>query len=151
FRRVLFRSQPRSLALSETPSFFRILSIRHQLVREDCKRLAPTKAVNHSHFILTVTAKARLIRTKLPAMPLIALFLISFILLFYIAHKNRSTGISTACTGCSPPLERLNCANLPKRRVTCSAWIKATNSSESVPPFWLGNQDSSISGSPFSR
>jgi hypothetical protein len=54
-----------------------ILSIRHHLVREDCNKLAPTNAVNQSQFILTYTANIRLIKIKLPAMPLTILFIMS--------------------------------------------------------------------------
>lgn len=31
-----------------TPSFLSITAIRHQFVNADCKRFAPTKAVNHN-------------------------------------------------------------------------------------------------------
>lgn len=62
-----------------TPNFPKMVSKKHHLVKEDCNKFAPTKAVNHNQFIFTKTARARLIRTKLPAMPWIRLFLIVFI------------------------------------------------------------------------
>jgi hypothetical protein len=35
-----------------TPIFFRINSKGQKLVKDDCKRLNPTKAVNHSQYAL---------------------------------------------------------------------------------------------------
>lgn len=51
------------------PHFFNIVIIGHQFVNADCRRLAPTNAVNQSQRISTKCASSKLIRMKNPAIP----------------------------------------------------------------------------------
>ena len=71
---------------SLTPNFLKISSIRHQRVKTDWIKFAPTKAVNHSQWMLTQTASARLVSMKLPAIKRI--------------HRSKSIGLSCLIVAC---------------------------------------------------
>lgn len=68
---------------SLTPNFFNIIFIKHKLVNADCNKFAPTKVVNHNQLIFIFMANIRLIRIKVPAIPFIYLFIISFVFLVF--------------------------------------------------------------------
>jgi len=70
-----------------TPNFFKIIPIKHQLVNADCKRLAPTNAVNHNQFGLMKCANNKLIKIKLPAIALIYLFIILKVFSYIIIYS----------------------------------------------------------------
>lgn len=58
------------------PHFARIPDAGHHPVKADCIRLTPTSAVQRSHHLLTQTARATLIKIKLPAMILVTLSIV---------------------------------------------------------------------------
>ena len=51
-----------------TPDFFKMSSIRHQPVSEDCTRFTPTKAVNRNAHGVIHQPTANEARTNVPAM-----------------------------------------------------------------------------------
>jgi hypothetical protein len=63
-----------------TPSLARMSSIRHHCVSPDWSKFAPTNTVNHSQYGLTQCAKARLIKTKVPAITRIYLSMLIYFL-----------------------------------------------------------------------
>jgi len=80
-----------------TPSFFKITTIRHQFVNADCRRFAPTKAVNQYQYGCMKCASIRLIKIKVPAIALIYLLIIIiiFLLIFFYVEHNGPYGIIT--------------------------------------------------------
>jgi hypothetical protein len=67
------------------PNFARIPEAGHQLVKADWIKFNPTTVVQISHHLLTHTARATLIKMKVPAKILITLSMVittSFLMLF---------------------------------------------------------------------
>lgn len=53
FSKATQRDLWNSFFLLVIPNFFRISSIKHHRVKEDCSRLKPTNAVNHNQLMFT--------------------------------------------------------------------------------------------------
>ena len=88
-------------SLSLMPAFLRIHIMGHQLVKADCSKFNPTKAVNHNQLGWTFTASKTLNKIKDPAIPL-NIFSISFFLnelTIYGAHHVSFVFIHPALTG----------------------------------------------------
>lgn len=64
-------------------NFSKISSIKHHLVIDDCNKFAPTKTVNQSQFMFIYTAKVTLRIIKIPAIALINLSFILFVIFLF--------------------------------------------------------------------
>jgi len=73
------------------PIFFNTHTIGHQLVKADCKRLTPTKIVNHSQRKSTKCASNTLIIINTPAIPRNTLSIVPPF------HTNKHQPLPTAC------------------------------------------------------